>query len=350
MFPTRSYLRTILTGGATMLAMTGAFAQKEIKLVSNEKAHKVDVLIDGKPFTSYFYPGEDVLKKPVLYPVVSPKGHLVTRGWPLDPRPGERVDHPHHVGIWFNYEDVNGYDYWNNSNTPPNAKAKYGTIRHTGIKTKKDGKRAELTVTADWVEDNGKGRKVLEEKTTYFFTATDKQRIIDRYTLLKATEDVHFGDVKDGMFAIRVARQLELPSTKAEVYTDANGVTTSVPKLDNTGVTGNYRSSEGIEGAKVWSTRGRWMNLTGKIDDETVSVAMIDHPKNVSYPTYWHARDYGLFALNPLGEKVFTNGKKELNFKLKKGESVLFRYRVVISSGGTTDAELNKLADEFAKK
>ena len=342
-------LSKLLLCGSTLLLSVQAMGQKMIELKSDEKAKKVDVLVEGKPFTSYFYPGEQVLKKAVLYPVYSPQGNIVTRGWPLDPRPGERVDHPHHVGIWFNYEDVNGFDYWNNSNTPPNPKAKYGTIRHTGIKAKKDGKRAELTVTADWVEDNGKGKKVLEERTTYFFTASDKQRIIDRVTVLKAVEDAHFKDVKDGMFAIRVARQLELPSTKAEKYTDANGVETSVPKLDNTGVTGNYRSSEGVEGAKVWSTRGRWMNLTGKIDKETVSIAMIDHPKNVNYPTFWHARDYGLFALNPLGEKVFTDGKKELNYQLKKGQSVVFRYRVVITSGGASDAELNKLADAFAK-
>ncbi|PQA59388.1 DUF6807 domain-containing protein [Siphonobacter curvatus] len=335
----------------TALLLTGTYAsgQKLIELKSKEKANKIDVVVDGKPFTSYFYPGEAVLKKAVLYPIYSPQGNLITRGWPLDPRPGERVDHPHHVGLWFNYEDVNGYDYWNNSNTPPNPNAKYGTIRHTGIKSKKDGKRAELTVTADWVEDNGKGKKVLQETTTYFFTASDKQRIIDRITVLKAVEDAHFKDVKDGMFAIRVARQLELPSTKAEKYTDANGVVTAVPKLDNIGVTGNYRSSEGVEGAKVWSTRGRWMNLTGKIGKEDVSIVLIDHPKNVNYPTYWHARDYGLFALNPLGEKVFTEGKKELNYQLKKGQSVVFRYRVVITSGKPTDTDLNKLADAFAK-
>ena len=76
---------------------------------------------------------------------------------------------------------------------------------------------------------------------------------------------------------------------------------------------------------------------------------MIDHPKNINYPTYWHARGYGLFALNPLGEKVFTNGKKSLNLKLKKGESVTFRYRVVVKSGVLTDAELNGMAMDFGK-
>lgn len=329
-----------------------AFAQKNagVQLKADEANKKVDVIIDGKPFTSYFYPGETVLKKAVLYPIRSPKGTLLTRGWPLDPRPGERVDHPHHVGLWLNYEDVNGYDYWNNSLTPPSKTGKYGTIRHTGITAMKSGKsRGELAVTADWVEANGTGPTVLREATTYYFSGSGNERVIDRITTLTALTDVTFKDVKDGMIALRVARQLEHPSDKPELFTDASGVETKVPKLDNTGIVGQYRSSEGIEGEKVWSTRGRWMNLTGAINGEDVSIALIDHPRNTGYPTYWHARGYGLFAANPLGQKVFTNGRQELNLKLAKGQSVTFRYRIVVASGTLTDAQLNSQADAFAK-
>ncbi len=326
-------------------------AQKNsgVQLKADEAAKKVDVLIDGKPFTSYIYPGEAVLKKAVLYPIRSPKGTLLTRGWPLDPRPGERVDHPHHVGLWLNYEDVNGYDYWNNSLTPPSATGKYGTIRHTGISAMKSGKRGELSVTADWVEANGTGPTVLKEATTYYFSGSGTERVIDRITTLTAQTDVTFRDVKDGMIALRVARQLEHPSDKPELFTDASGVETKVPKLDNAGIVGKYRSSEGIEGEKVWSTRGRWVNLTGAIDGENVSIALIDHPSNTGYPTYWHARGYGLFAANPLGAKVFSNGKEERNLKLTKGQSVTFRYRIVVASGTPTDAHLNGLADAFAQ-
>ena len=48
---------------------------------------------------------------------------------------------------------------------------------------------------------------------------------------------------------------------------------------------------------------------------------MIDHPKNPGYPTYWHARGYGLFAANPLGQKAFSNGKETLNLTLEPGQS-----------------------------
>jgi hypothetical protein len=339
----------ILLATFSLAAITGISNAQKVDLVKNEKDKKVDVIIDGKPFTSYYYPGEDVLKKAVLYPVRTAKGTLVTRGWPLDPRVSERVDHPHHVGVWLNYEDVNGNDYWNNSESVDHAKRAYGTILHTGITSMKSGKnKGELTVTADWVD---KDRKLtLKEVTTYTFSGKGDTRIMDRSTTLTAVNgDVAMPDIKDGMFAIRVTRELEMPSNKPEIFTDASGIATKVPVMNNAGITGNYRNSNGIEGEAVWAKRAVWCNLTGKIKDENISVAIIDHPKNPGYPAYWHARGYGLFAVNPLGQKAFSNGKEVLNFKLKNGQSTTFKYRMVIASEHLTDGALNAMAADFGK-
>ena len=310
----------------------------------------VDVSIGGKPFTSYFFPGQDVLKKAVLFPLISAHGTTITRGYPMAPRAGERVDHPHHVGMWLNYEDVNGFEYWNNSTNiiASLQNHKMGTIVHTSI-VKQDAKKGLLEVAADWIDNDGKGQKVLEEKTTYVFSGTADSRTVDRITTLTAVADqVLFKDVKDGMFAIRVARQLEIPSNKPDVFTDAHGVETKVPVMDNTGVNGDYWSSEGVKGEAVWSTRAKWMNLHGEMDNHPISVTIFDHPSNVSYPSYWHARGYGLFAVNPLGAKVFSNGKDERNLTLKKGESVTFRYRTLISDRLNSKEELDKIQAEFA--
>ena len=310
----------------------------------------VDVLIGGKPFTSYFFPGQDVLKKAVLFPLISAHGTTITRGYPMAPRAGERVDHPHHVGMWLNYEDVNGFDYWNNSTNiiASLQNHKMGTIVHTSI-VKQDAKKGILEVAADWIDNDGKGQKVLQEKTTYVFSGTADSRTVDRITTLTAVADqVLFKDVKDGMFAIRVARQLEIPSNKPDVFTDAHGVETKVPVMDNTGVNGDYWSSEGVKGEAVWSTRAKWMNLHGEMDHHPISITIFDHPSNVSYPSYWHARGYGLFAVNPLGAKVFSNGKDERNLTLKKGESVTFRYRTLISDRLNSKEELDKIQAEFA--
>ena len=326
---------------------TVLFSQK-IDVIVKDKDRKVEILAGGKPFTTYIYPSDTLLKKAVLYPIITAYGTAVTRGYPLNPRAGERVDHPHHVGMWLNYESVNGYDFWNNS-TAIKDRSKYGTIKHTKILKAKGGKdKGVLVVSADWIVADAKGKTVMTEITTFTFKAKGTQRLIDRTTILTATADsVFLKDVKDGFFAIRVARELEHPSDKADMFLDANGIETKVDKLDNSNITGKYRSSEGIEGDSVWSTRGRWVNLSGKIGNENISVCIIDHSSNLNYPTYWHARGYGLFAANPLGEKVFSNGKKQLNLKFAPKQSVTFKYRTVIDSHKLSDAEINALAADF---
>lgn len=326
-----------------------ALQSKRFAIVENKAEKRVDVLVDGKPFTSYIYP-EDI-KKPALYPLRTADGALVTRGWPLDPRPGERVDHPHHVGMWLNYGNVNGLDFWNNSTDVPAArKDHYGTVKHRSVnKMEADNKKAVLEVTADWQKPDGSN--LLREDTRYIFSGTGNMRTIERITTLTALdEDVSFKDNKEGVLGIRLARELEHPSNKPEVFTDASGKATDVPKLNNDGVTGRYRSSEGKEGDDVWGTRGKWVNLNGVIDNKEISLVILDHPKNVGYPTYWHARGYGLFAANPLGQKEFSKGKEALDFKLPAGKSVTFRYKVLISSGNhLTDDQVTSEFNSFSK-
>lgn len=333
----------------TALTLPVQAQSNTIQLTHNEAQKRVTVSVDGKPFTAYIYPGPTVLKKPVLYPIRSAGGNFITRGWPLDPRPGERIDHPHHVGMWFNYGDVNGHDFWNNSTEiGPEHKGPFGTIVHTGVKSMKNGTgQAELVVTADWLDKDGK--VMLQETTTYQFQAGAGNRAINRTTILKATDkEVVFKDNKEGMIAVRLARQLEHPSTKPEMFTDAQGVATKVPAMNNEGVTGMYHSSEAVDGDAVWGTRGQWVKLTGKLGDEAVSVVLMDHPKNVGYPTYWHARGYGLFAANPLGASVMSSGKAPaMNYTLSAGQSVTFRYRLLIQSGDVSDANLAKLNNNW---
>jgi len=334
----------LLLAACSMSALSSA--ADHVHLAVDESGRRVDVTIDGKPFTSYIWPA--TVKKPVLYPIRDAHGTLVTRGWPMDPRPGERVDHPHHVGLWLNYENVNGVDFWNNSDAiKPSEAPKMGTILHRRIVQATSGERGNLITESDWVLHDG--TTLLHERTEYVFAGNASSRTIDRITTLTALDKrVSFDDAKDGMLGMRVARQLELPATKAEVFTDISGRKTDVPKLDNTGITGNYVTSEGKQGNDAWGTRGRWCVLTGRIGNDTMSIAMLDHPKNPGYPTYWHARDYGLFAANPLGQKIFSNGKEALGFALEPKQSVTFRYRIWIVDGGLTPDRADREQKAFA--
>lgn len=322
----------------------------KIVFINQESEKKIDVMIDGKLFTSYCW--FDNISKPILYPVFTSAGTEITRGFPLKQRAGERNDHPHQIGMWLTYGNVDSNDFWGNGSLGLGTKnANGGVIKHVKVDKLSDGTGEGVMVTSEsWTDSTG--NELLSEHSEYHFIAKGSTRIIDRITTLTASGNtVTFKDTKEGMFGIRVARQLELPSKEDVTLTDAQGNPTTVKALSNEGVTGNYISSEGIKGEAVWSTRARWMDLYGRIGDEKISLVVCDHPKNQSYPTYWHARGYGLFAANPLGAKDFTQGKVELNFTIPSGKSTTFRYRVIVNSGShLTDSDINAYADEFAKK
>lgn len=321
---------------------------KHVSFQPQKNEKQIDIIVDGKFFSSFIYP--ENLEKPILYPLQTASGLTITRGFPLKTRDQERTDHPHHVGLWLNYESVNGLDFWNNSyNIPADKKSKYGWIRGVQVTGYKSGNKAgELSYTANWERQDQ--HVLLKEKTTFTFSGTENTRTIDRITTLTAQKDtVKFKDVKDGMIALRVTKELEMPSNQTAEFTDSQGNRTKVSASGN-GANGDYLTSAGKKGNDAWGTRANWCLLAGVKDQQEVSVAIIDHPKNPGYPTYWHARDYGLFAANPLGQQVFSNGKENLDLSLAPGESVTFRYRILISSKEKPSADiLNQQALSFSK-
>jgi hypothetical protein len=311
---------------------------------------QVNIFFNNKLLTAYCY--YDSSRKPILFPVNTVDGITVTRGYPYNIVAGERTDHPHHTGIWLNYESVNGLDFWNNSTAIAVEKRHlYGTIVHKKILTKKGtGNNAWLSTTSDWIRPDNK--VLINEQTDFVFNVDNDNFIIDRTSTLTASDTtVFFKDVKDGMLAIRVARELELPSKESTNFVDDKGNVTTVKSTGaNDNVTGMYYSSKGLRGDSVWSSQGKWVMLGGKKDGKDITIAIFDHPSNVGYPAYWHARGYGLFAVNPLGRKIFSNGREELNFSLKPHQTVTFRYRIIIHSGSVLSKdEMNKFSDEFEK-
>lgn len=344
-----------------------------VKITPRERDRCVDVTVDGAPFTTYAWP--ERAKKPILFPIYAPGGHRVTRGFPLAPKPGERADHPHQMGSWLNHGDVNGLDFWNHSEvTAAKNPEKLGTILHDRVgRITHRGGRAELQVTATWVRPDGE--TLLREQTTFAFEASAGRRVIDRVTTLTAARGpVTFKDNKEGLFAVRVARELELPGRPDErgPIVQADGAISAM-KVDPAGVTGAYASSEGLTGDAVWGTRGRWVMLTGRVGGagatadtkggagvadtkggardpgEDVTLAILDHPKNPGYPTYWHARGYGLFAANPLGQAIFSQGKQTLDFAIPAGASARFGYRLLVLTGHARTADVEAEHGRFAR-
>lgn len=334
-----------------LVIMTGASLnaqQMKVKLIRADNKQKVDVLVGGKLFTSYRYPSD--MEKPFLYPVYAPNGSVITRGFPLEPRKGERVDHPHQVGIWFNHGNVNGLDFWNNSSAiPSDKKDAYGHIVVKDIAEAKSGKNASLVVNSSW-KDN-KGNTILDETARYIFSADKNSRTIDHISTLTASNGpVTVTDNKEGMFAIRVDRAFEMPSDESLIFTDDKGNPTTVKATDNTGVTGMYVSSSGLEGDKVWSSRNNWVLLSGTKDNALTTMGVFDHPKNPGYPAHSHARGYGLFSTNNLGSQSYVKDHDKIVVILQKGESITLRHRFYVTSGSKLTADkANQIFTEFSK-
>jgi hypothetical protein len=335
-----------------MAAVAGAVQAQAVKIAENKEKKQFDVTVDGQPFTSYVF--WDNQKKPILYPLRTAKGTIVTRGYPLERVAGERTDHPHHISSWFNYGNINGVDFWN---TPPEGMTrnsgrdeKFGTIKHRAVKAAKGGKgKAQLDVQMDWIMPDGS--TILRQDEAIVFRAAKDLRVIDRIITLTAQDkQVVFHDSKEGAIAIRVTRTLEEPTKEPLIFTDEAGNPTKVPTMDNTGVAGVYLSSEGKVGEKeAWGQRAKWMTLSGMAKGEDVTLGIFDHPKNPTYPTYWHARGYGLFAANPFGAKEFTKGATTLNYTLQPGQAATFRFRILIHSGKLTREQTETLYQQFLK-
>ncbi len=284
---------------------------------------KIDVMIGGEHFTSYRY--EDTLTKPVLYPVNTPSGIVVNRSYPLAKVEGESDDHPHHAGIFFACDKVNGNGFWNNTTWSPH-------IKHVKVTKMKGGaSKGKLSTVMHWVGKSGK--TLLEEKRKMVFIAGENEYVIDfDINLTAQDEKVVFEDTKEGMFAIRVADWLR-----------------------EKGGTGRYLSSNGDETEEnVWGKRARWVRLQGEKDSKTIGIAIVNHSRSVNYPTYWHARRYGLFSANPLGQYDFERKRnpksaKPLNFTLEPGETAEFGFRMVVYEGARSKDELEEHFRIFTK-
>jgi hypothetical protein len=312
------------------LQNTSYAQQQRVTFIKSKSDPAIHVHIGGKPFTDFFF--SDTIAKPVLYPIKAPNGNNITRGFPVAPVAGEPTDHPHHLGLWFNYGDVNGLDFWNNSFAVPSEKKHlYGHIRFGKITSLKGGPVGILSYVAYWNDNDG--HSLLKEKTSFKFTELHGNWVIDRTTTLAAVVPVFFKDNKEGLFGLRMAHELKIPSSETKKFVDGQGIETIIKISTDTIANGNYINSNGVYGEAVWGKQATWCMMYAKMHADSVSVLIIDHPQNIGYPTFWHARGYGLFSANPLGAKVFTNGATERNLSLKANEEITIRYRLVIASG-----------------
>ncbi len=303
----------------------------EVRLTSVKNDHgaidHISIEIGDQPFSD-FYIGS-VHAKPSLAPLRSAGGLIVTRRFPMEQVEGETRDHPHHKGLWIGYGDVNAINFWEvepASKPSSGNPADKGKIRLVKIDELKSGKKSgSLTAIFAWLSPNE--TEVLEEQRTMIFYDDEKLRRVDVDATFTAKTTATFADTKEGFFAIRVADSMS--GKKGGVLTNSEGAHTE---------------------KDVWGKHADWVDYVGPVDGQKIGILILDNPQNPNHPPRWHARDYGLFAVNPFGVKDFDPGSTTKGgYRLPAGQNLRFRYRVIIHPGDTSKKEIDRWYTEYSK-
>jgi len=110
---------------------------------------------------------------------------------------------------------VNGFDFWNNSDTiKPENRSKMGTILHTRVVSTESGENLGILVTES-VWFTGEGKQIIDQKTRYVFMRESHARVIDEVVTLKALDRVVFKDDKDGCSACALLAGSNRPRKRA---------------------------------------------------------------------------------------------------------------------------------------
>ena len=283
---------------------------QELKVETQEDGYTVTV--DGKLFARYLTQGRN---KPVIWPIVGPTGKEMTRAYPFKENvEGEKKDHVHHESFWFDHGSVNGIDFWAKGE---NA----GVIKHVKTEQMEQGKTALLVTKNDWMAGD---KRICEDTRWIRFSADDKARWIDFEVEIAASEgELKFGETKEGSFGIRVPTSMDVESK----------------------IGGVIVNSEGQKDAEAWGKPAAWVDYSGPVGDETLGIAILNHPSSFRFPTTWHVRTYGLFAANPFGGKDFKAEEAKYGpHVIPPGGKMHLAFRVIFHQG---DAQAGGVAEAF---
>lgn len=308
-----------------MMALFGAWFtgiaadSSEVKIVENEGKLRIEV--GGELFSEYHFQGGS---RPFLYPVLLPGGLPLTRNWPMKESDGEERDHPHHRSLWWAHGELNGVDFWSESD-------RAGRTVHDRFLEVRSGVERGVIRTANRLVDRD-GRIIATDERRLTFFVLEQDRVLDFEVTIHASHGpLEFGDTKEGTMAIRLNESMRLK-----------------PNKDHAGKpVGHIINSEGVRDGDTWGKRAAWVDYYGTVSGQTVGVAILDHPKNPRHPTWWHVRDYGLFAANPFGIHDFER-KPAGSGKLvvSTGQKLTFRYRLLFHRG---DARHGRVAERFSQ-
>lgn len=281
-------------------------AEKTVKLSHDKKADQVTVKVGEEVFTVYRLGKK--WPKPFASPVHGPGEIVMTREIA---RPGVKVDHPHHKGIWIAVDEVNENKHWAENSKIENVSAKI---------LKAEGNPAQLQLVNHWL--NKEDKPILVENTTV--SIFSNRLMVYDIEFKPFNEAVTFNDTKEGLFGFRMVDSMREKET------------------------GKVVNSEGLKGTgQTWGKTADWIDYYGQVEGKTLGVALMDHPANFR-PSRYHVRNYGLFSISPFGEQAYgKQGAKPVT--LEPGKTLRLRYGLYIHAGDTKKANVSEVYEDFVK-
>jgi hypothetical protein len=280
---------------------------------------RLRIEIGGKLFSEYYF---HEVSRPYFYPVIGPGGLPMTRNWPMKEAPDEDRDHPHHRSLWYAHGEVNGHDFWSES-------PKAGKTFHVLFRDIQSGKEAGSFTAVNQLVGRD-GTVVGTQEFRVRIEPAENAVLMDFDVTFRASDgEIVLGDTKEGSMAIRVAETMRLQGKVGK---------------------GHIVNSEGVRDGRTWGKRAKWCDYYGPIQDKIVGVAIFDHPQNPRHPTWWHVRDYGLFAANPFGIHDFERKPAGTGYlKIPSGETATFRYRFYFHEGNDKQAGVEEQYQKYSR-
>jgi hypothetical protein len=221
------------------------------------------------------------------------------------------LPYPHHRGLWFSCDPVNGGNYWADDGLTT------GQVRSVELQLKQTtSTSATFSDQCLWVRP-GAPSPLKDERSFVLTVANERLWHIDiDITLTANEEDVTIRRAKHSLFALRAA---------VDISPIGGGV---------------LINSEGGQGAKgTYGKTADWCGFYGKRKlraDVVEGISVMNHPKNFAGDCPWFTREYGHLSPSP-----FNFQKKP--WRLEKSESVRLRYRVALHAGDPQEAQLDRV-------
>ncbi len=304
------YLLTLAIGAACL----SCYGAETLRAFHSESA--IDIWVGDQFFTSYRYnTGE---KLPYFFPVNGPSGASVTSV--------RNPQYPHHASLWFGCDRVNGGNYWQNAMGQGRIISERieleGAVRGTSADLPNmSGSEVVITQSCLWRRPDAP--EPFRDTRRYVISAPSAEvRVIDTTITLEALIDVEIEKTNHSFFSLRADPAFAVSAG------------------------GTMINAEGLTGEKATFGKGSpWMAFHGtRASGVAEGIALFQHPGNPWYPAPWFTRDYGFLSPTPMYWP--QDGKST---QLKKGETLVLRYRAVVFAGDPQSARLGELFEAYAR-